>query len=139
MFGVITPPLNASVRPHSMAAHVASSWSQAEAVRLARAIMSGDVGVLEGCIPLASIAHDVVPRWVEDPDFVVFGSVASEIDDLPFGSVRQHWSAEALAAADNKISRYAEAVREDILGACRNVIERFRPTCVDMEQSNGAV
>jgi hypothetical protein len=69
-----------------MTSHVEPSWSQTEAVRLARAILSGEVGVLKGCIPLALVAHGVVPRWYDDPDFVTFGAVASEIDDLPFGA-----------------------------------------------------
>jgi len=44
--------------------------AQAEAVRKARAIVAGEVGVLEGCIPLASLAHNAVADWRIDPDFV---------------------------------------------------------------------
>ena len=108
-----------------MSAQDSSAWSRSEAVRKAQAILSGDLGVLEGCIALASLAHDVVSDWRVDPDFVVFGAVASEIDHLPFGPVRNQWSAWGLARADNEIERIAKAARADVLVACRHVVERF--------------
>jgi len=111
-----------------MSAHFPNVQAQAEAVRKARAIVAGEVGVLEGCIPLASLAHDVVPDWRIDPDFVVFGAVASEVDDLPLGPVRAHWSSEALAKADLEIARYTQLSRDEVLAACRNIISRFTAT-----------
>ena len=102
--------------------------AQAEAVRKARAIVAGEVGVLEGCIPLASLAHNAVADWRIDPDFVVFGAVASEVDDLPFGHVRTQWSREALAKADQEIARYTQESKDQVLAACRNIISRFSST-----------
>ena len=122
-----------------MASQVAMAWSQAQAVRLARDILSGHVGLLEGCIPLASVAHDAVPDWRVDEDFVVFGAISSEITDLPFGQVRQRWSNGALARADLEIARYTETVRDRVYGACRNVIERFSSVRVEKERGDGAV
>jgi hypothetical protein len=95
--------------------------------------------VLEGCIPLASIAHGVVSDWASDPDFVVCGTVASEIDALPFGPVRERWSSAALARADANIARYSDAMREQILEACRNIVARFETTAADTPEGEGAV
>jgi hypothetical protein len=117
-----------------MATHVSSAQAPGEAVRIARAIIAGRTGVLEGCIPLASIAHEVVPDWRVDRDFVIFGGVASEIDALPFGPVRERWSSAALAKADIEIARYTLVVQERVLGACRNIVERF-----DSQRPAGAV
>jgi|SRR6185295_12774439 len=108
-----------------MAAHVATGRALSEAVRIARAMLSGDIGVLEGCIPLASLAHDVVPDWRVDPDFAVLGAVASEVDALPLGTVRAQWSSAALERADLEIARYTQVVQERVLAACRNVVERL--------------
>jgi hypothetical protein len=108
-----------------MSAHVPNVLAQAEAVRRARAIVAGELGVLEGCIPLASLAHDVVAVWRIDPDFVVFGAVASEVDALPLGPARVHWSSEALAKADQEIVRYTQLSRDQVLAACRSIISRF--------------
>jgi hypothetical protein len=110
-----------------MAAPVSSAQAPGEAVRIARAIIAGHTGVLEGCIPLASIADEVVPDWRVDPDFVIFGAIASEIDALPFGPARERWSSAALAKADIEIARYTDVVQEQVLRACRNVVERFEP------------
>ncbi len=108
-----------------MSAQVSNDWAQSEAVRRARAVLSGEIGLLEGCIPLASIAHDVVSDWRVDPDFVVFGAVASETDELPLGKARAQWSAAALARADVEIDRYTREVQDSVLAACRNVVKRF--------------
>jgi len=110
-----------------MAAPVASDWARGEAVRIARTILSGEVGVLVGCVSLASVAHDVVADWRVDPDFTVFGAVASEVDDLPLGKARSQWNSAALARADLEIERYTREVTEKVLSACRNVLERFEP------------
>ena len=128
-----------SVRPHSAMTHIPTKWSLAESVRLARAILSGSNGVVEGCIPLASVAHDVVPDWSTDPDFVVIGAVASEADDLPFGKVREHWGSEALAKADASLECYSVAVREQVLSACRNIVERFELSEPAQGSPDGAV
>jgi hypothetical protein len=108
-----------------MSSHLPNSRAQAEAVRNARAIVSGELGVLEGCIPLACLALDVVPDWRVDPDFVVFGAVASEIDDFPFGPIRARWSREALAKADVEIARYTHQSKDQVLAACHSIINRF--------------
>ena len=122
-----------------MAAHVPSAWARLEAVRKARAVLGGDLEILEGCRSLASLAHDVVPDWSVDADFVVVGAIASEIDDLPLGSVRSQWSSTALARADLEIKRYTEAAREDVLAACRNIIERFGAPDANALGDEGAV
>src|SRR5687768_16973050 len=108
-----------------MAAHVATGRAPSEAVRIARDILSGNINVLEGCITLASLAHNVVPDWRIDPDFVGFGGVASEVDALPLGTARAQWSSAALALADVEIARYTQVVKEQVLGACRNIVKRF--------------
>jgi uncharacterized DUF497 family protein len=53
------------------------------------------MGPIEGCIALARHAHDIVPNWAIDQDFVVFGAIASSTDHLPFGQIRTRWSATA--------------------------------------------
>jgi len=108
-----------------MSVHESSVWARAEVARKAQAILSGELGVLDGCIPLAQLAHDVVPDWRVDRDFLVFGVISSSIDHLPFGSVRRQWSAEALARADSEIALLTDLNRDDVLLACRNVVDRF--------------
>ncbi len=70
-------------------------------------------------------AHEIVPEWAADPDFVVFGALASETDRLPFGSVRQRWSPAALAKADLEIAKITDAWKARVERASMSVIERF--------------
>src|SRR5688572_29553648 len=81
----------------------AIKWPLRDALQVARALLSGEVGVIEGSIALAAQAHDVVLDWREDPDFVVFGALACETDHLPIGPARSRWSVDALAKADAEI------------------------------------
>jgi hypothetical protein len=102
-----------------------NDWARSQAVSNAQAVVSGELGVLEGSIALHSLAHQVVDEWYSDPDFSVLVAVASEVDDIPFGEVRNTWSAAALSLADAKASAYAALVGPQVLSACRNIIARF--------------
>jgi hypothetical protein len=92
----------------------------------AQAIIDGELGLIEGSVRLAALAHDVVPDWVADKDFVVFGVFASDTDHLPYGTARQYWSKGALWEADGEIQAREDNNRDAILEACRNLIERFQ-------------
>jgi hypothetical protein len=66
-----------------------------------------------------------VDNWIDDPDFVPFGGIASEVDGLPIGRARQYWSAEALEREDRELAIYESAVKDQVHVACRNVVTRF--------------
>jgi hypothetical protein len=102
-----------------------SVWPLHDALITARAVLNGELGAIEGSIALAAYAHDVVPDWTVDPDFVVFGVIASDTDHLPFGQVRTLWSATALAKAAAEIEAITEGHKAEIRRACANVIARF--------------
>jgi len=108
-----------------MTAPSGSDWARGEAVKRARAILAGELDVLYGCVVLAEIADGVVPDWRDDPDFVVFGAVASECDDIPLGPARLQWQGEALARMDAMAKEYAGRTRDVVLKACENVVSRF--------------
>ena len=63
---------------------------------LAAGMIDGSVDCLEGAIELSSLCFQVdVPE--DDQDYIAFVAIASEIDHLPIGAARQHWSADSLA------------------------------------------
>jgi hypothetical protein len=104
---------------------VGSQDQESEAVRTAQAAISGTVPLIDACVRMARLAHDLVPSWAEDPDFVVFGIVASETGHLPLGEVRKQWSAQALAKADDEIERICDFYGSQILTACTNIVARY--------------
>lgn len=57
----------------------------------------------------------------------MFGAIASSTDHLPFGEVLRRWSEAALAKADLEIETITERKRENVIRACRNLIDRFAP------------
>lgn len=59
------------------------------AVAAAEAMLTGDLGLIEGSRLLASLAHDLVADWRADDDFVVFGAFASETDNFPAGPAQR--------------------------------------------------
>jgi hypothetical protein len=79
-----------------MSSDTGRSWPLRDALNTARAVLNHELGMTEGCIALARYAHDIVPNWAIDRDFVVFGAIASSTDHLPFGQVRTRRSATAL-------------------------------------------
>jgi|KBSMisStandDraft_5_1062788.scaffolds.fasta_scaffold192512_1 hypothetical protein len=122
-----------------MAAHDSTLWSRREAVKLARAMLSGELGLLEGSIPLASLAHAIVPDWTKDPDFLVFANISDEIDHLPFGSARDNWNQASLARADADIERITRQVRDEVVVACQHIIGRFDDPTLGALENRGAV
>jgi len=101
------------------------TWRKRTAVATAKAVLSGELGLIEGCVVLSGVAHGLVPRWHDDPDFLVFGVVASDTDHLPTGSARKYWNPDALAREDQRIAEYGAKSRTDIVTACQNIIARF--------------
>jgi hypothetical protein len=91
-----------------------SRWPLRDALRTAHAVLDGKMGVIEGCIALASYAHDVVPDWRVDADLVIFGAIASDTDHLPFGEVRSPWGQAALARADEEIEAICKTRNERV-------------------------
>lgn len=53
------------------------NWPLRDALGTARAVLDHELGMTEGCIALARYAHDIVPNWAIDRDFVVFEAIAS--------------------------------------------------------------
>ena len=101
------------------------SAARAEGVRAARAVVAGDIGIIEGCRSLSALAHSVVSDWRTDDDFRVVGAVDSETDALPIGTAREYWDTNALKKEDRKIAEAEALYRDAVVAACKNIIRRF--------------
>jgi hypothetical protein len=99
--------------------------TQRAAAEIAAKIIAGEIGIIQGSVQLAALAHEAVDDWRVDSDFVVFGAFSSEADHLPTGSARKFWNPAALAEADRDILRIESSARSDVFRACDNVIKRF--------------
>jgi hypothetical protein len=104
---------------------VGGRWKKRTAVETAKAVLSGELGIIEGSVRLSALSHGIVPVWHEDKDFLVFGVLASDTDHLPTGSARQYWSSAALAREDQNIARIEASAEANVIAACKNIIARF--------------
>jgi hypothetical protein len=110
-----------------MSSDIGRSWPLRDALNTAQAVLNHELGITAGCMALARYAHEIVPNWAIDQDFVVFGAIASSTDHLPFGQVRTRWNATALDEADAEIAAINHKQGEAVRKACESIIERFGP------------
>jgi hypothetical protein len=97
---------------------------QHEIVRVARRIVDGSVGVIEGAREMTRV-HFRSHSKEEDEEFLVFVGINSETDHLPVGEVRRHWSTEALERKDAEIRKAEEFFRDRALSAAQALIRRY--------------
>ncbi|PYO79113.1 MAG: hypothetical protein DMD63_05170 [Gemmatimonadetes bacterium] len=97
--------------------------SKEKAIKTARAVLDGKMGIIEGARLLSTLAPDLVPDW----NFLVLAALDSETDDLPVGKERKLWDATALAERDPVISQIEADAKQEVEVACRNILRRFDP------------
>lgn len=104
-----------------------SSMSAAErAKKIARGTLGGGMAPLLAC---RELAHFGGLPGVADELINTFIGVASEVDDLPIGSERDHWSAEALRFKDVEAADYRERVRGTVEKALRELLASLGERC----------
>jgi len=94
-------------------------------LKTARAILKGELGIIEGARLLSTLAPDLVADWKVDPDFLVLAALDSETDDLPVGKQKKLWDATALAEREKVVARIEAEAKQNVEAACRNILRRF--------------
>ena len=101
--------------------------ARGQAATIAAAVLAGRVGAVLGAIDLNRL-RPLLDVPDDDQDFQTFMVIDSECDRLPFGTVRQHWSAEALALKESDVARAERWAMETGMEAFANVVARFAPS-----------
>ncbi len=94
-----------------------------ELVAVAESMLAGGANLLEGVRRVCALRFAV-----EDPEnevFLAIRAIDSETDHFPLGAVRASCSPEYLKRADDEIRAYLADAREEILQACREIVEAF--------------
>ena len=93
-------------------------------VKIAQLLLDEKLSYIEGARQICSLRVDAeVPE--RDSDFDAFIVIESETDDLPIGSVREHWSATALRKLGPEIEEAEHWAREIGTEASHALIRRF--------------
>jgi len=94
---------------------------RAKAIKTAEEMISGKIGIIAGVRIMSGLRFDTeLPE--DDEDFLALVAIDSETDDLPVGSERELWSAEALREKDIEIQRCEELYHQDAIDACERLI-----------------
>lgn len=96
---------------------------EALAVEVARGIVAGTVGLVEGCRELTRIFHAM--RDADVALFGVFVGVDGDCHGFPLGDVRDHWDAAALAEKDAERAAYEARMRDAVHDACKRLLAAF--------------
>jgi len=91
-----------------------------KAKETAEGALRGDVPIMEAARILTSALIDTRLNRAEPT--LLFNGVFSETDDLPIGRVRQNWATDALREKDYLAADYRVRIRDQFLGACRQII-----------------
>lgn len=94
-----------------------------EIASVARKILSGQLGILEGSRSLAQLSGRLQER--NDDLFAAVLAVESETDELPLGPERSNWSEEALSRKDADAEDYVIRVRDVVLQTCEKLVEAY--------------
>jgi hypothetical protein len=63
------------------------------------------------------------PGLADDPDLGRLAGLLAEVEHLPVGAARAHWSAAALARSDRELMEYERRARASAHYACRRLQE----------------
>jgi len=92
--------------------------------KVALGMLDGSVNYLQGAIELEALRHEV-GIYENDPDFVAFVAVLSEIDSLPIDISANNWSEEVQLRYKSEIKESVEWAKQFSLSACQSIAARY--------------
>jgi hypothetical protein len=93
------------------------------AKEIARKTLYSNYDPLLACRDLASLRGRLL--GVAEDLMTIFLGVASEIDDLPIGTEREHWAAATLTAKDVEAENYRGRVRDTVKEALQQLLSEL--------------
>jgi len=92
-------------------------------VAICEAVLAEEIGIIAASRRLTALGLKLFDRHHED--FSTFRAVDTETDHLPVDIERSNWSEEALEGKDIEIAEAEAFYKNDVIAACRKLIERF--------------
>lgn len=92
-------------------------------IAICEAALAEEIGIIAASRRLSALGLELFDG--HDEDFIMFDAVDSETDHLPVDTERKNWSAVALKRKDAEIAEAEAFYKNDVIAACRKLIERF--------------
>jgi Protein of unknown function (DUF2489) len=89
--------------------------------QIASGVLAGDIHVLEAAIALCPLLRSD-PTIASKDDANLMVALASEIDHLPIGRVREEWHPDFLPEKDQEVARFEKLSREEVRSACERIL-----------------
>lgn len=100
---------------------VSVNGTREPALQIAREVLAGDIPVLEAAITLCPLLRSD-PTIASKDDTNLMVALASEIDHLPIGRVREEWHPDFLPAKDQEVARFERLSRKEVRSACERIL-----------------
>jgi hypothetical protein len=94
-------------------------------VAVLRAMRSGSIPALDGCGVIVTLESGLSESEMQT-DLVAFLAIYGEVEDYPRGTVRHHWSPDALAQKDADWREYESRMRDRIITLAAQAEESLR-------------
>ena len=102
----------------------AKTAPEIEIGRVARAMLNDSIPYLEGAIALESLRHDI-GAYENDPDFMPFVAIMSDIDQLPCDTEAEHWFSAAMQTCRSEVEESVKWAKEISLVQCESLAQRY--------------
>lgn len=93
----------------------------------ARAMLGGELGLIEGCRTISSLGRVINPTAAEKEILSSFMMVDSETLHFPLHDVRNRYCPTFLAELDQEKEEYLGSIRRDFRVECSRLIETLTP------------
>lgn len=98
---------------------------QHEVARIARAMLDGSIHYLVGAMALEALRHDV-GAYENDPDFMPFVAILSDIDQLPCDTESDGWVVAGMESCSSEIEASIKWAKEISITQCESLAQRYR-------------
>lgn len=93
---------------------------------IAGEMLNGAIPYLQGAIQLEALRHRV-GAYENDPDFMPFVAILSEIHSLPFDAFSIPWREQDIKKYSEEIAASTEWAKEISSAQCQSLLRRYSP------------
>ncbi len=103
-----------------------ATTSQQKIANVAGSMLNGSIPYLQGAIQLEALRHRV-GAYENDPDFMPFVAILSEIHSLPFDAFSIPWCEKDVKKYSEEIAASTEWAKEISSVQCQSLLRRYSP------------
>ena len=95
----------------------------AEAVRVAKGVLTGSTGLVQGCRRLWKPLYELYV--LDEHPFALIAEVIGKVSEFPMPEDRHLWNPAVVASKDAELEAWLPQVRDKVLEACHEIVRRF--------------